>query len=86
MVESSAQCPDCKVERADYEGPDGAWLPKCPNCQSSADPVLVVVEDDPGELVHSLVDELRECLAELSLSGDGDLAFTHQLNDELLQR
>lgn len=32
-------CPDCGVERADYEGPNGGWLPKCPNCASTADPV-----------------------------------------------
>jgi hypothetical protein len=32
-------CPGCFVERADYEGPNGAWLPKCPNCGSASDPV-----------------------------------------------
>jgi hypothetical protein len=31
-------CPDCRVERADFEGP-GWHLPSCPNCGSTADPV-----------------------------------------------
>lgn len=31
-------CPDCGVERTDWEGPD-AHLPTCPNCVSSAAPV-----------------------------------------------
>jgi hypothetical protein len=31
-------CPACHMERADYEGPDGAWLPTCPNCGSAAQP------------------------------------------------
>jgi hypothetical protein len=32
-------CPECLVERADYEGPSGKWLPRCPNCGSLKDPV-----------------------------------------------
>ena len=36
-----AQCPACLVERADYEGPDGAWLPECPNCGSHGNPEVV---------------------------------------------
>ena len=35
-----ATCPKCRAERTDYEGPDGAWLPSCPNCGSGVDPVL----------------------------------------------
>lgn len=31
-------CPACRVERADYEGPD-RHLEKCPNCGSAAAPV-----------------------------------------------
>lgn len=31
-------CPDCLVERADYEGP-GQHLEMCPNCLSDRDPV-----------------------------------------------
>ncbi len=33
-------CPQCRVERADYEGPGGQWLPRCPNCGADADPVI----------------------------------------------
>lgn len=36
-----ARCPACKIERTDYEGPDGAWLPECPNCGSKTDPKIV---------------------------------------------
>jgi hypothetical protein len=36
-------CPDCGVERADYEGP-GAHLITCPYCNSDADPVPTVEE------------------------------------------
>lgn len=32
-------CPDCKAERADYEGPNGQWLHLCPSCSSTADPI-----------------------------------------------
>jgi len=31
-------CPDCLVERADYEGAEHQWLPLCPNCGSVKDP------------------------------------------------
>lgn len=33
-------CPRCRVERADYEGPNGAFLPTCPNCGAKADPAM----------------------------------------------
>lgn len=33
-------CPDCRVERTDYQGPNGQWLHLCPNCGSERDPVL----------------------------------------------
>lgn len=32
------KCPDCRVERADYEGRPDKWLPRCPNCGSSKGP------------------------------------------------
>lgn len=32
-------CPSCTAERADYEGQPGKYLPTCPNCGSSLDPV-----------------------------------------------
>lgn len=35
-----AICPCCLVERADYEGPYGQWLPRCPNCGNTRDPVV----------------------------------------------
>lgn len=59
-------CPKCRTERADYEGPNGAWLPKCPNCGSDRDPVVFEVEDDPGELVEIIVQlaaEMRDSSA-----------------------
>lgn len=31
-------CPECEVERADWEGP-GMHLARCPSCGSDADPV-----------------------------------------------
>lgn len=34
-------CPVCYVERADYEGPNGVWLPTCPNCGVGDDPVPI---------------------------------------------
>jgi hypothetical protein len=34
-----AICAECRIERTDYEGPDGQWLRDCPNCGSLADPV-----------------------------------------------
>lgn len=39
-------CPDCLVERADYEGPNDAWLPTCPNCGSAADPIAAETRQD----------------------------------------
>lgn len=57
--ENEMLCPACFVERADYEGPNGAWLPKCPNCGSEADPVSAEgLEDDPAALIVSIVDTL----------------------------
>jgi NMD protein affecting ribosome stability and mRNA decay len=50
-------CPDCAVERADYEGPDGAWLPICPNCGSQADPAPVT---DEVRRLWALAEALRE--------------------------
>lgn len=35
-------CRDCGAERTDYEGPNGAHLPSCPNCGSEMDPVSSV--------------------------------------------
>lgn len=33
-------CPNCRVERADYEYPDGRYLPTCPNCGNAKAPTL----------------------------------------------
>jgi hypothetical protein len=32
-------CPDCAVERADYEHEAGGYLPRCPNCGTASAPV-----------------------------------------------
>lgn len=54
-------CPDCHVERADYEGPNGAWLPTCPNCGSSADPAASQADGElratAEQLWHDLINE-----------------------------
>lgn len=60
-------CPVCKVERADYEGPNGAWLPKCPNCGSERDPATW------QERVEFLEEALEQALllGRLRLGKDG---------------
>lgn len=39
---SERVCPDCGVERTDYEGPNGAYLPTCPNCGSRCPPATAM--------------------------------------------
>jgi hypothetical protein len=34
-------CPDCAVERADYEHEVGGYLPRCPNCGTASAPVPI---------------------------------------------
>jgi len=40
-------CPDCKVERTDYEGEPSKYLEKCPNCGSKSDPVDGAASSEP---------------------------------------
>lgn len=41
-------CPDCLVERADFEGA-GTHLEACPNCQSHAAPVPAPTKEDRND-------------------------------------
>jgi NTP pyrophosphatase (non-canonical NTP hydrolase) len=37
---ATAHCPVCYIERADYEGEPGKYLPRCPNCSTTVAPVV----------------------------------------------
>lgn len=39
VLETPFVCPWCAVERADYEGEPGRYLPTCPNCGSGERPI-----------------------------------------------
>lgn len=45
---AEALCPDCRVERADFEGPE-QHLPECPNCGSGAIPVSAPPDEGTSE-------------------------------------
>lgn len=79
VVQTPFGCPVCGVERTDYEGEPGRYLPDCPSCGSSSAPQPVGLARQaakqvlmPRDLAVALRSELR------ATTGHWAEGFTHQ--------
>ena len=72
-------CPDCKVERTDYEGPDNGWLVTCPNCGSAASPEG---NDDQRRRMEMPIEEGRSVIITIA---DGKVVASVDASDRASQ-
>lgn len=58
-------CPTCGVERTDYEGEPGRYLPECPSCGSQLRPLPVGLAQSAARQVMVSRDLLAACRSEI---------------------
>ncbi len=78
VVQTPYACPVCRVERTDYEGEPGRYLPECPSCGTVKPPLPVGLADEQGrwvavprDLVAALRSEIRASSGHWAQGFDG---------------
>lgn len=65
VVETPFGCPTCGIERSDYEGEPGRYLPECPGCESQLCPLPLGLAQSTARQVMVSRDLLMVCRSEI---------------------
>lgn len=85
VFETPYACPVCRVERTDYEGEPGRYLPQCPSCGSQKPPLPVGLADEVGRWVPVPRDLLAAMRGEIRASTGHWAHGFDQLNQQIVQ-